>query len=129
MLHFKGNYVSVEWDEKNRWIKYSVYGFAQGAILREEIGHFIDLVEKKKVKKVLVDATQGKVVSREDQEWATTYLLNRLLEAGMRYQAIIMPASTIAQMSFKNMVNKIKDLEIRYFGDEDEAAVWLKSVN
>lgn len=128
MLHFKGNYVSVEWDETNHWIKYSVYGFAQGSILREEIGHFLALIEEKKPEKLLINATQRKVVSKEDQEWATTYLLNRLLEAGLRYQAIIMPASIIAQMSFRSMINKTKGLETRYFGDEDEATAWLNAV-
>jgi hypothetical protein len=127
MILFKGNHISVEWDEKNKLLYYGIYGFATGDLLREEVLHYLEAVRQTQAKKVLIDATQRKIVSKEDQEWANNYLVDRLIELGMRYQAILIPTSALAQQSFKDMVAHAKTLETRYFVDKDAALAWLNS--
>jgi hypothetical protein len=127
MLLFKGTNISVEWDEENEIIKYTLYGFGQGESLREEVNNFVAAVEQKKAKRVLVDATEMKVVSNTDQDWATGELLVRLKGVGTLYFAIIIPKSALTQLAFQRMSKKMEELEIHNFADKEDAINWLKT--
>jgi hypothetical protein len=126
-------FVKIDWDEKSKCIVADWKGVGRGAAYRAALDRSLDLVRKHHAKKwlaIMLDASG--VMSPEDSEWLRVDWFPRLLAAGGRRFAIVLPPQALAAMQLNRIKREI-DAEKespdaflnRYFDDVTKARTWL----
>ena len=79
--------------------------------------------------KWLSDDRANSALSPEDGEWGTNNWNPRVIAAGWKYWAIVMPAKVIGQMNMQYFIKVNSELGVtaRVFSDPDEAMRWLEA--
>jgi len=77
----------------------------------------LELVKKQRAKNWLADMRKMGVVSPENQKWSNADWFPRAIAAGIKKMALVVPSSTLAQMSVDSIMGQVKgtDLETAYF--------------
>jgi hypothetical protein len=129
MIHFDAEYLTVHWDTAVQcavmeWKRYAVSGE-----FRTGLEKGLELVKQKRARKWLADMRHMGVVSPADQKWSNEDWFPRALAAGIHKMALIVPKSTLAQMSVDTIMSKVPgtDLETAYFDGVEKAKEWLRS--
>ena len=88
-----------------------------------------EYMEKYRAVKWLSDDRDMVVVREEDYKWANENWTPRVLKAGFKYWAIVLPKSAIGTMQMKGFVKQYKDLgvEVEVFETLESAMKWLES--
>ena len=104
------------------------FGFVTGEEYKEVMdGAYLDYFIKTKCTKKICNTLNLKGgMDPETTEWFGTTLLPKLLNAGMKYNALIIPEDIFAQQTMEEFQNN--DLG-RLFPSEEKALSWIKSVN
>jgi hypothetical protein len=128
IIHQEVNF-ALEWNEKDQIISYTHIGYSEGDHFRANALKMVDLLAEKKGHKLLLNTLEMKVLNQKDQEWLNEVFVPLLVEAGLRYQATVIPKSALGEISLKKVINRIadKNLEVAYFSDAAAAEVWLRS--
>ena len=88
-----------------------------------------DYMEKYRGGKWLSDDRDMVAVREEDSQWADENWLPRVLKAGWKYWAIVLPKSSIGTLQVKRFVKQHRDLgiEVEVFETLESALSWLES--
>jgi hypothetical protein len=62
-------------------------------------------------------------------EWIQTEMTPKFVQNGLKYHAMVIPKNIFSKLSVKDYIQKLELLEIRQFGEIEEAKKWLKSVS
>jgi len=75
----------------------------------------------------LGDCREMKVIKQSDQEWVHQDWFPRILAAGLRRMALVIPKSGLALMNVQEIMSRIPGtkLDVAYFGTIEEARNWL----
>jgi hypothetical protein len=75
----------------------------------------------------LADCRNMKVIEQADQEWLDRSWFPRMLDAGLRRMAVLMPKNTVARMNVENVLGRVPGtkLEVAYFATVRAAREWL----
>ena len=75
----------------------------------------------------LADCRNMKTIDESDQEWLDRSWFPRMLAAGLRRMAVLMPKSALAKMNVQNILGKVPGtkLQVAYFATVSEARQWL----
>jgi len=98
---------------------------------RTGMNKIIDLMAEHKTGALLGDTKELGALSEEDQQWSFTDWLARALEVGYHSFAVIISSDIFAQMSVEDTLTEVQaktTVTIQYFGDEDKAREWIKSI-
>lgn len=102
-------------------------GYATSEQFRRIAESQLQLMKEYGFNKILTDNSLMKVVSMEDQKWVINDWLPRALKVGYMACATITSKDYFSRIAIENVISKIDDqLTVRYFGDVDDAAAWLK---
>lgn len=101
-----------------------IYGEKFQEIMLKGLQYF----EKEKCTKWLSDDRKNSALRKEDTEWAITYWKSRMLAAGWKYWAIMMPDITVGKMSMRHVIDDYKKsgVEVEIFEDVELALKWLE---
>lgn len=75
----------------------------------------------------LVDGRAMKAIKQADQDWIDRSWFPRVLAAGLRKMAMVVPKSSLAMMNVQDILNRVPDprLDVAYFVSVEEAREWL----
>jgi hypothetical protein len=124
-------YVTLWYHPEHKVIHHQFHKFTYGEPLREAFTEGAKLMEKYGAKKWLSDDRKNSALTKEDMEWADTVWRPRVIKAGYKYWAIVLPEKIVGQMNLKQIIKqKYANLGItvELFNGPDEAMQWLKSV-
>ncbi len=111
------NCISFEWK-----------GFIPSNYLRENVNEVIDLVESRQATATINGMVEMKGISKEDQQWLATDAAPRMIAAGARILATILPTSAFATIANREIANQaseeFKTLH-RNFDKLDQALQWV----
>lgn len=81
-------------------------------------------------KKWLSDDRGSGVVKPEDEKWVKEDWLPRVIKAGWKFWAIVLPEKAVGQMNMKRFKEEFQKvgLTVQVFTHPDEALKWLESV-
>ncbi|HEV2032965.1 MAG TPA: hypothetical protein VGU71_02005 [Candidatus Dormibacteraeota bacterium] len=115
-----GGWVLVEW---KAWANSSEYKAAHEAVLLA--------LRENHASKNLIDATQARVVSDEDQKWLIENWIPRASAAGRRFTAVVLPERPLARTISENIDKRPRHslAKVEYFPTVEAAAAWLSKVN
>lgn len=105
-------------------------GYADSKNFREACNFSLKYIIEKNVDKIIADNSKGYVVKNEDQDWMNEVWFPKALEAGFLFSAVVVAQNIFREISIKNIVNKINDVNftVNYFEIQEDAFGWIKTI-
>lgn len=124
-------YVTVRWVSGGSWVLVEWKAWANSSEYRAAHEAVILAIRENHASKNLIDATQARVVSDEDQTWLIESWIPRASAAGRRFTAVVLPTRPLARTISENIDKRprLNVTKVEYFPTVDEAAAWLSTVN
>ena len=130
MIVYKDRWLTLRWDEpiQAAWAQGSAY--AEGAELRAGYDAILALCRSKRNRRYIGDARDLAPISQADQRWINEEFMPRLLAAGVRYMAIVIPKASVARLSVRQVLSKVNEINLvtAYFDEIEAARDWLRTV-
>jgi hypothetical protein len=123
-------YATITSDKVNRlaedvWT--GVFGTQEN--LKAGLQAVVDIIEGDQCIKWLSDLSQIQGSFDSSKSWISDYVMPRVIRAGLKYQAMVIPKNIFAKLSTQDTIKKINQFEIRQFSNRQEARAWLDSMN
>jgi len=108
-------------------VHHKFHKFIFGDNFRMTLSKGAEFFEKEKCSKWLSDDRGNSALPAEDSEWATKVWSPRMVKAGWKNWALIMPDKAIGKMNMKRLVAAYDDsgVKVEIFDDEISALEWL----
>jgi len=124
-------YVLVRWDADGPWVYVKWKAWANSSEYKAAQEVIILALRENHASRNLIDSTDRRVVSDDDQKWLVQNWMPRAAAAGRRWTAIVMPKSALGRTIAENIDNsgRSKRNAIEHFETVEDAAAWLSTVN
>jgi hypothetical protein len=88
-----------------------------------------DHLEKYGMKKWLSDDSNVVAITKEDAEWGDKIWAPRVIKAGFKYWAVVMPTSAMGSLQVNRFVKEYREkgVTVEVFNSVDAAKAWLDS--
>jgi hypothetical protein len=122
-------YITVWYHHDKKIVHHQFHKFTCGKALHDGLSEGVATFEKNKAQKWLSDDRKNTVIGKEDLEWTATVWRPRVIKAGFKYWAIVLPEKIVGQMVMKRIVKEYADtgVTVKMFSDPDEAMKWLET--
>ena len=102
--------------------------FIYGEPFKEVLNKGAEAFEQYKCFKWLSDDRENSALRPEDVEWAQTVWEPRILKAGWKHWALILPKKVVGQMNMNRIVDRYKTIgiNVEIFTEFEKAIVWLE---
>jgi hypothetical protein len=77
---------------------------------------------------MLGDTSRCEIIAVEDQDWTNSNWAKRAIEAGLRYNAIVLSEDIFGRLSIEAITEDAKVVKVKYFDNIAEAKEWLKVI-
>jgi hypothetical protein len=110
-------------------VHHEIRRFTHGSEFREILELGLKEFQKHGAYKWLSDDRKGGPLKPADGEWASTNWGPRVIAAGWKYWAVVMPEKVIAQMNMRRWIDTYAELgvTVQAFTEPDEAMTWLEA--
>jgi hypothetical protein len=127
---FKNDQISVFYYPDDKIIHHQCHKQCAGQPFREAILAATATLEAHKATKWLSDDRLNPSLTPDDQKWAAEVWQPRILKAGWKSWALVLPQQALGQMRMNVMVMQYAKLGVtaKTFSDPAQALAWLKSV-
>ncbi|MBN2528311.1 MAG: hypothetical protein JXR76_18120 [Deltaproteobacteria bacterium] len=111
-----------------KMIVHQIHGVVSGEQFRNMLMTGTDAFEEYGCTKWLSDDHRNSMVSMEDLEWGKSVWEPRILEAGWKYWALVIPQKVLGEMAMRGIMKRYVELGVtaRIFDLYDEAFNWLQ---
>ena len=119
--------VNVHPDKKI--LQHKFHKFIFGDAFREVLTKGVDAFEENHCTKWLSDDRNNSALKQEDLTWTQTIWEPRVLKAGWKYWALVMPDKTVGKMSMKGLVDHYAKVgvTVEIFDSPEKGMAWLES--
>ncbi|AUX46693.1 hypothetical protein SOCE26_082010 [Sorangium cellulosum] len=127
MIHFDERWITISWDPHIEAVVAEWKGFAESKDFRAGLEAGLELARQKRARRWLADTLRGPPSTQADQKWTSEIWFPRVIVAGVRWMALVVPQSAITRMSLKGIMSKVttESLTQAYFEDAASARAWL----
>jgi hypothetical protein len=103
--------------------------FIYGQEFRQVLEKGLEIFKQHGAQRWLSDDRNNSALPKADSEWGINDWSPRVVEAGWKYWAIVMPDKVVGQMNMQRFIDlyATKGVTIQIFDDSDEALNWLKA--
>ena len=110
-------------------VHHTIHKFIFGEPFRNLMTKGADVYIEQGCTKWLSDDRKNSALSEEDIQWGQENWENRILDAGWKYWALVMPEKVIGQMNMKRIADRYDGMgvTVQVFSDPDEAMSWLEA--
>lgn len=134
MVYLDTPHVLVQWDSSTRSVVLEWRDFAYGDEYRAALDKVVQALEENRSNKLLSDSRRMKAIPQDDQEWLIKDWVPRSTKAGLKHLAIVLPKSTLGQMTLQRLAQVGPDKRLvssdgtSYFETIEDAKKWLRSL-
>jgi hypothetical protein len=117
----------VKWDLTSEAAHMEWLGWADSAEFRGANDALIRVITKHRSSRILGDSRKIKVIKKSDQAWVNNDWFPRILAAGLKRMALVIPESNLAKMNIDNLISRVPGslLDVAYFATIEDARRWL----
>ena len=103
--------------------------YAYGSHFRDTLEKGSEIFEQRGADKWLSDDRNNGALRAEDGEWGESVWVPRVMAAGWKAWAMVLPEKVIGKMNAKKYIelNASRGITVEIFSDPDEALKWLAS--
>ncbi len=93
------------------------------------LGTGAEYMEKHRASKWLSDDSDVVAIAKDDNAWGDEKWAPRVIKAGFKYWAVVMPKSALGSLMLKRFVNEYRErgVNVEAFDSVDAAIKWLES--
>jgi hypothetical protein len=115
--------------EKEKIVHHKLKKFIFGDDFKQVLTTGADLFIEYGCKKWLSDDGDNSALRQEDLDWGIINWKQRMIPAGWKYWAIVMPVSTIGKMNMRPLIENYKKsgVTVEIFESPEEGFEWLVS--
>lgn len=129
LLNLSGQvYVTISYDEQKGWIQDKWMGnFGTQENFRAGVLSVVEFIENSQGQCTmwLADLSEMKGSWDSSREWLAQQIMPRAIQAGLLFEAVVLPKNIFSKLSTNDTIMRIADFELRQFQDAEEAKVWL----
>lgn len=118
----------VFYDEQTDCICLILKGYSESSFYRALLDKAIELMARYNTCKMLGDTSRCEIIAVEDQDWTNSNWAKRAIEAGLRYNAIVLSEDIFGRLSIEAITEDAKVVKVKYFDNIAEAKEWLKVI-
>jgi hypothetical protein len=120
--------VTLRFHVRTKIVHHEFRAFVHGAQFRDVLEAGLDAFKQHHATKWLSDDRGNGALKKEDAEWALTSWAPRVIAAGWKYWAVVMPEKVIGQMNMRRWLATYaeKGVTAEPFSDPVEAMRWLE---
>jgi hypothetical protein len=124
-------YILVRWDGDGPWVYVKWKAWANAAEYRAAQEMVLVAIRENHASRHLIDSTERRVVTADDQRWLVEDWMPRAVAAGRRWTAIVLPTSALVRTIEENIDRypRPKLVTVEHFETVEDAAAWLSTVN
>ena len=121
-------FISVYYYPDKKIVHHEFHKRASGQVLYDAFTVCAETMEKTRCQKYLSDDRQNSVYAEEDREWSAKNSRPRLIKAGMKYWALLLPEKAIGQLNMKEVIKRYAEqgVTVEVFQDAAKAMEWLE---
>jgi hypothetical protein len=130
-LYLDTPYVRILWETGGPWMAIEWKAWANSTEYRAAHELLLGAIRERHTPRLLIDASNARVVSLEDQQWLTATWIPRVVAAGRRWTAVVMPTSALVKTIVENIDKRPSTnsmVEVKYFDRIADAKTWLSTV-
>lgn len=122
-------FATVWYYPETKIVHHEIHKFLHGKSFRETLNCGAELIEKYHACKWLSDDRRNNAIPAADMKWAANEWRPRILKAGWKFWALVMPENVIGKMNMEQFVKEYATLGItvKVFSDPGTAQAWLES--
>jgi hypothetical protein len=123
------DYVTLWHDPVKKIVHHQFHKYIYGQQFRNVLEKGLEVFKEKGVQKWLSDDRNNSALPTEDGDWAQNNWVPRMIAAGWKYWAIVLPEKVIGQMNMQHFIEENTKLgvTVQVFSDPDKARTWLES--
>jgi hypothetical protein len=123
-------FVTVWYHPEAKIIHHQFHKPAGGPSFRDALTAGAEVLEKNSAQKWLSDDVNNSALAAEDSEWAMNVWNARVMKAGWKFWAIVMPKKAMGQMNMKHFIKLYSDngVTVQLYDNPEDALKWLESV-
>lgn len=121
-------FVSMWFHSDKRILHHEFHKYLWGDTFREALNKGLEVFLQHGANKWLSDDRKNAALSQADTDWAMNDWFPRVLKAGWKYWAIVLPDNVIGQMNMKRFISNYskQGIAVRVFNDPAAAMTWLE---
>jgi hypothetical protein len=120
--------VSLRYHTRTQIVHHELHRFVRGKEFRDVLEKGLEVLQKRGACKWLSDNRKNGALTKADADWSVGVWSPRVMKAGWKYWAVVMPEKVAGQMNMKRWMAMYAERGItaRAFTDPDEAMKWLE---
>ena len=128
MTIIDNEYASLWFHPTNKIVHHQFHQFVHGAHFRQILERGAEVFEQNGSQKWLSDDRDNSALLQEDSQWAIDVWQPRVMNAGWKYWALVMPKKVVGKMNMKQFVEMYRDqgITVEVFEEADQALQWLE---
>jgi len=128
-LILDNEYITLWYYPQKKIVHHEFHKFAYGKTFQDALSAGAAILEKKGAQKWLSDDRKNTVLGKDDMNWTATVWRPRVIKAGWKYWAIVLPEKILGQMAMKRIIEEYANtgVTVKMFSDPDEAMRWLET--
>ena len=125
----ENEYASLWYYPEQKIVHHKFHKFIFGEKFQEIMMKGADIFEEKGCVKWLSDDRNNSALPQEDLAWGEANWKPRVLNAGWKYWALVMPDKSAGKLAMRPLVEQYlkEGVTVEIFDDSDEAFKWLES--
>jgi hypothetical protein len=130
MIYFKEEFSTIYLDEENKIIHLEWYGPMLSRHYRETLTLALDLVEDKKLTKLLVNMKDMHRIQIQDAEWRENIWFPKFIKSNIKKIAVIVSDDYFNELTLKEAILGVdvnSKIQRRRFPDVISADTWLRT--
>jgi hypothetical protein len=123
------DYVTLWYDPEKKIVHHKFHKYIYGQQFRDALEKGLEVFKEKGAQKWLSDDRNNSALPTEDTNWAQSNWAPRVIAAGWKYWAIVLPEKVIGQINMQHFIDNYSEqgVTVKIFSDPDEARKWLES--
>jgi hypothetical protein len=121
--------ITIWYYNSKKIVHHQFHKFTKGMAFQNALNKTSEIIETKGAIKFLSDDRKNTVISPDDMKWLKTVWRPRVIKAGWKYWAIVLPDADVGRMVMETIINEYFDLGVtlQLFVNSDEALKWLET--
>ncbi len=122
-------YITIWYHHQKKIIHHEFHKFTYGKAFQDALSTGAAILEKNRAQKWLSDDRKNGVIALDDTKWTATVWRPRVIKAGWKYWAIVLPEKAVGQMVMQRIIKEYADsgVTVKIFSDPFKAMNWLEA--
>jgi hypothetical protein len=119
----------MKWNPTSRAVHIEWQGWADPAEFAAALEAGLVAFVEHRGSRWLADCREMKAIQQSDQEWIDRSWFPRMIAAGLRRMAVVVPRSGLALSNLEDIIRKVpaKKIDVQFFATVPEAEAWISA--